>query len=239
MYKIAVCDDNKIVCSEIEKVLLNLRKENELRLDIDIFYNGEDLELKLVSGAKYDLLILDIELDALNGIDVGKIVRDKLENDAMQIVYISAKASYAMALFDTRPLNFLVKPLEDKKLVEVVLKAMDLGGVKLGCFEFNIGKEKYRYCLNDILYFESIGRKIKIVLKSETKEFYGKIKALSNELQEKGFYLIHNSYLVNYDKVKAQRSENLELINGKELPISRNNRNKMKEILMNHMNRGI
>jgi|LGOV01.1.fsa_nt_gb DNA-binding LytR/AlgR family response regulator len=235
MYKIAVCDDNKIICLEIENILLNLQKENEIELDVDIFFKGEDLEIELLSGVKYDLLILDIELDALNGIEVGKIVREKMKNDIMQIIYISAKESYAMELFDIRPLNFLVKPIDGKNLIEIVLKAMGLSGVKTCCFEFNIGKAKYRYSLDDILYFESDGRKIKIVLKNEIKEFYGKLMIISNELKGKGFYLIHNSYLVNYDKVKEQRSENVELINGEELPISRNNRNKMKEILMHHM----
>ena len=84
-----------------------------------------------------------------------------------------------------------------------------------------------------------MGRKIKIVLKSETKEFYGTLKIISNKLKRKEFYLIHNSYLVNYDKIKIQRNENVELINGEELPISRNNRNKMKEIFMNHIKWGI
>ena len=112
MYKIAVCDDNEIVCSEIEKVLLNLRKENEFELDIDIYLKGEDLEFKLLNGFKYDLLILDIELGILSGIKVGKTVREKMDNDIMQIIYISAKEIYAMELFDIRPLNFLVKPLE-------------------------------------------------------------------------------------------------------------------------------
>lgn len=235
MYKIAICDDNKIICSEIENVLLNLQKENDIELDINVFFKGEDLEIILLSDAEYDLLILDIELDAINGIEVGKTVREKMKNDIMQIIYISANENYAMELFNIRPLNFLVKPIDDKKLIEVVLKAMDLSGVKMNCFEFNIGKAKYQYSLDDILYFESDGRKIKIVLKNEIKEFYGKLISISNELDGKGFYIIHKSYLVNYDKVKEQRNENVELINGEELPISRNNRSKMKEILMNHM----
>ena len=236
MYKIAICDDNVVICSEIEKVLLNLMNEKDIELNIAKFYRGEDLESELLNDVKFDLLILDIELDLLNGIEVGKRVREKMNNNTMQIVYISAKESYAMELFDIRPLNFLVKPLNDKKLTEVAIKAMELSGVKIDFFEFNIGKLKHRYNINDILYFESNGRKIKIVLKNETKEFYGKLKIISNELNGKGFYLIHNAYLVNYDKVIEQRNEEVKLINGEELPISRNNRKKMKEILLSHMN---
>ena len=42
MYKIAVCDDNKIICLEIENILLNLQKENENEIDVDIFFKGEN-----------------------------------------------------------------------------------------------------------------------------------------------------------------------------------------------------
>jgi DNA-binding LytR/AlgR family response regulator len=237
MYKIAICDDNEIICEEIEKKLIMLQKEMKFELDIDVFFKGEDLEFKLISNFKYDLLILDIELYDLNGIEVGKIVREKMFNEVMHIIYISSKESYAMELFDIRPLNFLVKPLDYKKLIDVILKAIDLNGVKIGYFKFSIGREKYQYKFNEILYFESIGRKIKIVLKGETKEFYGKLKIISDELRGKNFYLIHNSYLVNYDEVSVQRSESVELVNGEELPISRNNRAKMKEVLINYMNR--
>ncbi len=140
-----------------------------------------------------------------------------------------------MELFQIRPFDFLVKPIDFTKLVEDVLKVIIMSGIKIGYFEFVINKKKYKYSLNSILYFESKGRKIKIVTINESKEFYGKIRNISNELKEKNFYLIHNSYLINYNKVKEQRYENIKLINEEEIPISRNNRIIMKEVLMNHM----
>lgn len=233
MYKIAVCDDNEILCLEIKKELLELL--NEIELKIDVFFSGEDLENNLINGLEYDLLILDIELGLLGGIEIGKIIREKLDNNIIQIIYISAKKSYAMELFEIRPFDFLVKPINFTKLEEVVLKAILISGVKIGYFEFVINKKAYKYSLNSILYFESKGRKIKIVTVDGKKEFYGKIKNVYYELKEKNFYLIHNSYLINYSKVKEQRYESVKLICGEEIPISRNNRVIMKEVLMNHM----
>lgn len=74
----------------------------------------------------------------LNGVEVGKKIRDQLCNETSQIVYISGKDSYAMELFDVRPLNFLIKPLQKEKIEVVVRKAIDLVDKGNQFFEFNI-----------------------------------------------------------------------------------------------------
>ncbi len=84
MYKIGVCEDNKVLCLEIKKKLIDLL--NEIELSIDIFFSGEDLEKNLLSEINYDLLILDIELGLLSGIDIGKTIRGKLNNNITQII---------------------------------------------------------------------------------------------------------------------------------------------------------
>ena len=133
MYRIAICDDEEIVCSQFEQVLEPYIWEK--KIDLDVFYSGEELIEVLAEGQHFDLIFLDIELCMMNGVEVGKYIRNKLGNENVQIVYISAKRQYAMELFETRPMNFLVSLKCLKKLcgwMESLEAALPLkGGVKL------------------------------------------------------------------------------------------------------------
>ena len=64
-----------------------------------MFYDGESLCEYLKSSSSVDLLFLDIELPKCNGVEVGKYIREKLENEETEIIYISSKTNYAMKLF--------------------------------------------------------------------------------------------------------------------------------------------
>ena len=116
MLRIAICDDDKELCIELKSMLNEISKNTGEAFEISVFCNGEGLCDSLMSGNRFNLIFLDIELCEINGVEVGKKIREELNDEITQIVYISAKESYAMELFDIRPLNFLVKPLKIEKL---------------------------------------------------------------------------------------------------------------------------
>ena len=105
---------------------------------------------------------LDIELNKLNGVELGVKIRSEFRNEDTQIVYISAKESYAMKLFQIRPLNFLVKPISVNKICFVVKKALELNN-KSEFFKFKVGSHLHKRKVKDILYFEGQGRQVKMV----------------------------------------------------------------------------
>ncbi|MEL7568552.1 MAG: response regulator [Dehalobacterium sp.] len=81
-------------------------------MEIEVFFSGEKLYQFICEGACFDIVFLDIELPKISGIDIGKKIRDEMHDETTKIVYISGKDSYAMGLFDVRPLNFLIKPIK-------------------------------------------------------------------------------------------------------------------------------
>jgi DNA-binding LytR/AlgR family response regulator len=107
MFTVAICDDEKCTCSELEKIVLSYAKRHNISISVEIFYSGEGLCAFLKNHA-IDLVFLDIELESMNGVEVGRFLRQGLKNDLTQIVYISSKESYAMELFKVRPMYFLL-----------------------------------------------------------------------------------------------------------------------------------
>ena len=61
------------------------------------------------------MFFLDIEIEFMNGVQVGRFIREKLQDDNTLIVYMSSYTKYAMELFEVRPMDFLIKPLNEKK----------------------------------------------------------------------------------------------------------------------------
>ena len=131
MIYVAVCDDDKVVCSQIENILLQYSKKRCIKIEVDVFYNGEGFLRYIKEGHNYDLLYLDIEMGLVNGVEVGKQLRKVYKNYSIEIVYISAKEGYDRQLFDVQPLHFIEKPIVDSVVIDDFKLALERGH-KLG-----------------------------------------------------------------------------------------------------------
>ena len=119
------------------------------------------------------MLFLDIELWKMTGIEAGSFIRNRLEDRRLQIVYISGKASYAWSLFKTQPLDFLVKPIRQEQVDEVLDLAVKILGRNETKFAYQSGRDYYYISYGDIRYFVSEGRKIRIVTTQGKRSFTG------------------------------------------------------------------
>lgn len=126
MIKIAICDDNKYVCGEIEQIIYNYSEQRNIKIDIEVFYDGKDLFSFIMNEHYFDLIFLDIELKSTTGIEVGTKIRNKLDDYISKIVFISSKSGYERQLFDVQPLNFLDKPIDKEKLIKCIDLALKL-----------------------------------------------------------------------------------------------------------------
>lgn len=220
MYRIGICDDDKILCSLLEEQLDELSVELSVKFEIEVWYSGESLERDLKKGEKLDLLFLDIELLEQNGIEVGAFIRDELGDTDTHIAYISSKQGYAMELFKIQPLEFLVKPISASRLREVVERSMRRKKYSDSSFEYQKGGQILRIPVRDILYFMSMDKKILIIKKEGQEEFYGKLKLIQEQLSA-DFLMIHQSYIIHQEYVTEYSYESVRMANGDVLSISK------------------
>ena len=230
MFRIAVCDDNDAVCSAIENTIDGFFKTESIHYEIDSFQSGEGLLEELNDHVKYDLIYLDIELAQLNGVAVGRYIRENLLDDYTQVAFISAKPSYALELFQIRPIHFLVKPFTPRQVIGILEKAMELQGRQIKIFSYKTGKVENRIPFKDIMYFSSETKKIIVHTRNEKDSFYGKLSELN--LPDTEFIQIHKSFIVNKQYVKRFKFDSVLLSNEEELPISRAYRKIVRENLM-------
>lgn len=228
--KIAICDDDKVVCSQIENMILRYAENSSFYVTINIFYDGSSF-IDYIQGedGNYDLIYLDIEMDELNGVDVGIAIRSELRDHKIQIVYVSGTGQYDRQLFDVQPLLFISKPIEEKKLV----KSLDLAIEKLELmpklYHYKKRKEYYNVRIEDIMYFENSGRNVKVITIDGIDNFVGNIKDIAKEVTPYGFIKISQSVIVNYQFVSKYSREEIILINKEKIAIPKNKRNEVKE----------
>lgn len=219
---VLICDDEKSTCTELENLILQYADERAARINVDVFYCGDALTKYLSTGNKPNVLFLDIELPGTDGIGVGQFIRGDLEDEQMLIVYISSKPQYALQLFKNRPFDFMIKPLEKNAVFMVLDNIYKVLQKETLFFEFQNKKTLCRIPYKDILYFQSDGKKVNIVMLNDVKTFYGKLSEM--KLPDTFFLDIHKSYRVNYSYVREYSYEKIIMVNGHILNISKVNR---------------
>ena len=219
MYRVGICDDDKVLCSLLEEQIQGLSAEFSIKFEIEVWYSGESLESDLKKGVGLDILFLDIELLQKNGIEVGAFIRDEMEDTDTHIVYISSKQGYAMELFKMQPLEFLVKPISAARLKEVLERSMKRKKYAGSCFEYQRGSRIFRVSVKEILYFMSMDKKV-LIIKDGQEEFYGKLKNVMEQLPA-GFLMIHQSYVIHQEYVSEYSYESIKMMNGDVLSVSK------------------
>ncbi len=231
MYQIGICDDGKAFCSDMECMILNYINENKIEADISVWYSGEELCRSLQMGDGLDILFLDIELLEQNGIETAHFIRNRLEDREMQIIYVSAKTSYAQELFKAQPMDFLVKPVGQTQVNEALSLAIKLIRKDAVKFTFQKDRQYYEVPFGEILYFASEGREIKLITQNGENRFYGKLKDLARELSA-DFLPIHQSFIINRKYIIHYSYTEITLSNGCILPVSRSMRKEVRKKLL-------
>ena len=230
-YKIAVCDDESVICRTIYDMIKDISKLIDIRFETDCFSSGEELCDEMKSNP-YDLIFLDIELPRMNGVAVGKYIRESLNNETVQIAYISSKQQYAMELFESRPINFLIKPITKEKIQVVIDKLLKLNAVDTQIFKFKVRQEYIKLPMSEIIYFSSSGRTVTLVSLDKSYTFYGTLEDIYSEIKNRHFLYIHKSFIVNYRYVRQYEYEQVTLLDGTVLPISQPRRKLIRKMIL-------
>ena len=136
-----------------------------------------------------------------------------------------------MVLFAVRPLNFLIKPVQEQDIINNLEKAMKLSQYYDDYIKFQRGAELYSVAYGEVRYFSTTGRKVEIHTTSVNLDFYGKL----DDIQAKtppGFIRIHKSYLIHETYVKKWEYEMVVMDQGEQLSISPRYRKTVRETLL-------
>lgn len=229
MLRIAVCDDDHYICSKLEQSILEFEATSSVKIEIELFYRGEDLLKFIQNEHSFDLIFLDIELGTTTGVEVGHKIRDEWNDYISKIVFISGASGYDRQLFSVHPFDFLEKPIDILKLYHCVHVTIQMLGLEQKMFIYKESREQKKIPIKNILYFESNLRKIKMVTTSGDIHFNSTLSEIQGQLPST-FLSPHGSFLVNFAHVISIGKDKLTMSNGTSIFISRRNMGAVRDM---------
>ena len=231
MMKIAVCDDEEIVTSDIEERLHVLSQKAGISIDIDVFFDGAALTDYILSqNAKYDLIYIDIEMKNENGVDAARKIR-QFDKDVL-LIYITNYESFAKEVFEVSAFRFITKPISENIFEKYFVSAVNEIMRAPHFFQYQYNKVHYKLLIDDIMYFQSDKRITYINTRAEVRKCYEKLNSIEQKLQQNGIYFfrIHQSFLVNPLYVEVYMYDSMHLRDGTILSISEKRRKTVNEL---------
>lgn len=227
MLEIAICDDDVIFTGKTEDLLEKLGQRYKIQLDIEVFWDGQELVETIKSGKRFDIIYLDIEMKKMNGLDAANEIR-MIDRESL-LIYMTSYESYMPVTFDYRPFQFIVKPIQIDKFERCFLKAHKEVLQNDSYFQFKYNKINYRILTQNIMYFESRKRVVSIRTQDTAMKFYGKLDDVESAMKESKleFLRIHQSFLVNFKYIEEIAYDRIKLTNGQILYISEDKRKKI------------
>lgn len=247
--RVLIVDDEPLARRRLVQMLAGLR-------DVEIVgeASGGREALELIELLRPDVLLLDIEMPAVNGFAVLKALPP---DAAPAIIFVTAFQDHAVKAFELRATDFVVKPVSADRLAKAVEQARsDLAGRRAGerlaflqarlaelesralsasepHIWVQIGSDKRRLALADIRWLEAERDYVRVHMKDHSHLVNAMLGEMEKALDGQPFVRVHRSAIVRKDKVRAVlrgrfSTPVLELDDGHRLPVGRKYRDAVR-----------
>ena len=217
-YRVAIVDDSNTDAEYVQSILEVWAKERQAGVQVQQFTSAENFLFHYAEDKDWDILLLDIEMGAMDGVTMAKRVRQ--DNEAVQIVFITGFADYISEGYDVSALHYLMKPVKQDKLFAVLDRAVAAMRKTERVILLPVGGEMLRLPVGHVQYVEAFSHTVAIVTGTDTIQVKMPISEIEKMLGD-GFIRSHRSYLVGLRHIARLSKTEVVLDNGKSLPLSR------------------
>jgi DNA-binding LytR/AlgR family response regulator len=159
-----------------------------------------------LSSKDIDLLLLDIEMPGMTGLELTK----KLGNKSPLIIFTTAKTDYAVEAFELNVVDYLVKPVQPARFMQAIEKTKEViestrpeakaSAEQDFVFVKDNGVLK-KINVDDILYLEAMGDYVKVYTGQRFHVLHATLKSIEEKLPVSKFVRVHRSYIVSLNKI--------------------------------------
>lgn len=216
---IAICDDDVAFVNNLKREVYSFCNQHKIESVIDTYHSGEML---LNSKISYDIILLDYQMDTLNGLATAKRLRKGL-NSCACIIFLTNFPEIAISAYEVDTYRFVVK----NTLPDGLSKALEdyRSAVKPNyIIDIKVKDEVINISTKDIVFLEANDKFVSIHLSDGAVHTIRiKLSYLYSKLPSSHFYRIHKSYVINFDFIAFQQGNNVKLKNcNYNFPISQN-----------------
>jgi DNA-binding LytR/AlgR family response regulator len=231
---IAVCDDNIDELSRISALLEDYSRERDGSITYEAFHSATEL-LETLSVRRFDLLLLDILMPGVTGIEAAKEIR-QTDHD-IPIIFLTSSREFAVESYRVSAEDYIMKPARKDEIYPSLDKQLIKYTKEEAYLTLKTGNGILKLPFSQIVYVEVINRRLQFILTNgEVREAYGYLTDYEGDLlSAPNFYKPHRSYVVNLLHVTELDKKGLVTIVGKTVPVARDALAKVKAAYMKHL----
>lgn len=238
MLKAILIDDERLARSELKRLLQEFP-------DVEIIGEAANADeaIEKIETLNPDLIFLDIQMPGKTGFDL----LTQLEK-APHVIFVTAYDEYALKAFDVNALDYLMKPVEPKRLADALLKVRQKDEEEMLSYNnrgilgehdqvfVKDGERCWFVKLSDVRLFESVGNYAKVFFGNNKPLILKSLNALEERLDEKVFFRANRKHIINLrmiEKIEPYFNGGLllDLIGGEKIEVSRRQAVKFKEMM--------
>ena len=219
MWKILICDDEQECRNSVLEMLARYEKESGNSLEVSAVQSGEELMKRF--SPEYDLLLLDIQMKTLSGMNAARAIRQK--GSDVPIIFITAMTEYAIEGYEVHAFGFLKKPVHYRQLAWQLDDVFAMLEKKQG---INVlvqdGDTVRAYKSSEIAWAEVLGHDVQLhITDGSVQRCTTPLAKLQEQLSASGFFRAHKSFLVNMQHVRSVNIASITMRDGAEVPLSK------------------
>lgn len=218
MYTIAICDDINKDTQYLASVVQSWAQEQKVSVNIEMFPSAESFLFHYDEKKDYDILLLDVEMKNISGIELAKQIRSM--DHRVEIIFTTSHFELSGEGYEVDALHYLIKPIAETKLMEVLSKAARKLSVEPPSLVIVCNGETVKILEPDILYIESFRHYVVVHTQSTEYKLKENLSALKGKLSS-DFYQTHRSYLVSLKHIRKISRTAVWLDCGSEIPLAR------------------
>ena len=230
-YHFAVCDDDTAQRDTLSRYVIKWAADNNFTISVTCFPSAEAFLFEYSDDKSYDILLLDIEMGEMSGVQLAHNIRRG--NKEAQIIFVTGYMEYIADGYEVEALHYLLKPVTEDKLFAVLDRAV----VKLKRNErvmiLDLGDESVRVPLYEIRYAEVQRNYVTIYADNKYT-----IKTTLNEIEKQlddNFYRTGRSYIVNLKYIRRVTKTEIYLSDGVIIPLPRGQYDAIHRAIINKL----
>lgn len=230
--KIGICDDDADQRDYLAERVRIWAGRNRHLVEMAQYPGAKEFLFIYEEKKDFDILLLDIEMPGVSGIELAKRVRS--ENTAVQIVFITGYYEYFSDGFDVSALHYLIKPADEAKLYPVLDRAVYNLSCRQRCVLLATGEADIKVPLADILYAEAENVYVYVHAIKENYRVRMSLGKFAEQLDET-FFKAHRSYVVSLKFISKITRKEITMTNGDVIPLSRGVYNEIHAALIKYL----
>ena len=216
-YRVAIVDDSTTDAEFVKGILNSWADQRQANIQAEVFPSAEAFLFRYAEDKEWDILLLDIEMGAMDGVTMAKRVRQ--DNEAVQIVFITGYADYIAEGYEVAALHYLMKPVNREKLLTVLDRAMEKRKQEERCLNLEAYGEMVRIPFYEIRYLDVRQNYVTVHAKADytVKRTLGDFE---KELDDR-FCRVGRGMILNLKYIQRVTKTEVRLSDGTVLPLPR------------------